>query len=196
MGAFMPVKRWSRVDQVLLEGALWVLPAAVLGAVVKHGVEALRGRPLELTGMLPDGLVATTDLVTGPLTGTVVVREPTAAQYVWHLVPSVLLLLLAVVVAALLLGIVRSLRLGDPFTTANARRLATLGTVLIVGGTLLPFVQGIAFEGVLGPLLVDAPRTWRLDLALWPAVTGILVGFLAEVFSRGARLREDVEGLV
>jgi hypothetical protein len=27
-------------------------------------------------------------------------------------------------------------------------------------------------------------------------LTGILVGFLAEVFSRGARLREDVEGLV
>jgi hypothetical protein len=132
--------------------------------------------------------------VRGPLTGTVVVQAPTAEQYAWDLAPSALLLVLAVLVARLLLGVVRSLRVGDPFTRANARRLATLGSVLIVGGTLLPAVQGIALGRVLDPLLLEGPRTWQLDLALWPALTGILVGFLAEVFSRGARLREDVEG--
>jgi hypothetical protein len=191
----MPLK-WSRVDQLLLEGVLWVLPAAVLFAVVLDGVRALRGRPLEITGVLPDDLVPGTELVRGPFTGTVVVQAPTAEQYAWDLAPSALLLVLAVLVARLLLGVVRSLRVGDPFTRANARRLATLGSVLIVGGTLLPAVQGIALGRVLDPLLLEGPRTWQLDLALWPALTGILVGFLAEVFSRGARLREDVEGLV
>jgi hypothetical protein len=188
--------RWSRVDQVLLEAVRLVLPAAALGAVVVDGARALRGRPIEVTGTLPDELVAPTELAHGPFSGTVVVAEPSAAQYGWHLTPSLVLLVLAVVVAGLLLGIVRSLRIGDPFTTENARRLATLGVVLVVGGTLLPLVEGMALEGVLDPLLLDGPRTWQLDLALWPALTGVLVGFLAEVFARGARLREDVEGLV
>ena len=190
------VKRWSRVDQVLLEGILWVLPAAALLQVAVDGVRALRGRPLRVTGELPDDVVRSTDVVTGPFTGTVVVQDPTGTQYGWDLVPSVVLLVLAVVVARLLLGVVRSLRLGDPFTAANARRLAMLSVVVIVGGVFLPFVQQVALEGVLDPLLADGPRTWRLDLALWPALTGVLVGFLAEVFSRGTRLREDVEGLV
>lgn len=192
----MQVQRWSRVDQVLLEGILWVLPAAALLKVVVDGVSALRGQPLEVTGALPDDVVRSTDLVTGPFTGTVVVEDPSAAQYGWELVPSVVLLALAVVVARLLLGVVRSLRLGDPFTAENARRLATLSVVVVVGGVFLPLVQQVALGGVLDPLLAEGPRTWRLDLALWPALTGVLVGFLAEVFSRGARLREDVEGLV
>ena len=190
------MKPWSGVDQVALEAVLWLLPVGVLLVVVLDAVRALRGRPLEVTGTLPDDLVPATELVQGPFVGTVVVQEPTAAQYGWYLVPSVLLLVLAVVTARLLLGIVRSLRIGDPFTAVNARRLATLGVVLIVGGTLLPTVRGIALHGVLDPLVVEGPSTWRLDLALWPALTGILVGFLAEVFARGARLREDVEGLV
>ena len=192
----MQVKRWSQVDQVLLEGILWVLPAAALLQVVVDAVRALRGRPLEVTGVLPDDVVRSTDLVTGPFTGTVVVEDPTGAQYGWDLVPSLVLLALAVVVARLLLGVVRSLRLGDPFTAANAKRLATLSVVVIVGGVLLPFVQQIALDGVLTPMLAEGPRTWTLDLALWPALTGVLVGFLAEVFARGTRLREDVEGLV
>ena len=37
----MPLK-WSRVDQLLLEGVLWVLPAAVLFAVVLDEARGLR----------------------------------------------------------------------------------------------------------------------------------------------------------
>ena len=192
----MQLRQWSRTDQVLLEGTLWALPGLALLAVLVDGVRALRGRPLEVSGSLPDDLAPTTDLVTGPMTGTVVVQDPTATQYGWDLVPSVLLLVLAVVLARLLLGIARSLRAGDPFTPANASRLRTLSILLIVGGTFVPIFQSIAFEGVLDPLLPGGPRAWTLDLHLWPVLSGILVGFLAEVFARGARLREDVEGLV
>jgi hypothetical protein len=192
----MQLKRWSRIDQAFLESVLWALPALALVAVVVDGLRALRGRPLEVQGTLPDDVVPPTELVTGPFTGTVVVQDPTAAQYGWALLPSVLALVLAVVVARLLLGVARSLRTGDPFTPANARRLSTLGILLIVGGTFVPIFQSIAFEGVLDPLLPGQPRAWTLELQLWPVLTGVLVGFLAEVFSRGARLREDVEGLV
>lgn len=192
----MRLTKWSRTDQAFLEGLLWALPGVALLKVLVDGLGALRGQPLEVTGSLPDDLAPTTELVTGPMTGTVVVQDPTAAQYGWDLAPSALLLLLAVVVARLLLGVVRSLRTGDPFTAANARRLTTLGILLIVSGTFVPVFQGIAFEAVLDPLLPDGPRTWTLELQLWPVLAGILIGFLAEVFARGARLREDVEGLV
>ncbi|CAA9309070.1 MAG: hypothetical protein AVDCRST_MAG16-18 [uncultured Frankineae bacterium] len=192
----MQLRQWSRTDQVFLEGVLWALPGVALLTVVVDGVRALRGAPLEATGSLPDDLARTTGLVTGPMTGTVVVQDPTPAQYGWDLAPAILLLVLAAVVARLLLGVARSLRTGDPFTPANALRLRTLGVILIVGGTFVPVFQGIAFEGVLDPVLPDGPRAWTLDVQLWPALSGVLVGFLAEVFARGARMREDVEGLV
>jgi hypothetical protein len=192
----MRLRQWTRTDQVFLESVLWALPGVALVRVVADGVAALRGQPLEVSGSLPADLVPTTDLVSGPLSGTVVVEDASATQYGWDLVPSVVLLVLAVVVARLLLGVARGLRDGDPFTTANALRLRTLSIILIVGGTFVPIVQGIAFEAVLDPLLADGPQTWTLELQLWPVLSGVLVGFLAEVFARGARLREDVEGLV
>lgn len=192
----MKVKQWSRTDQVFLEGMLWALPGLAMLQALLQVVRALRGDPLPVTGSLPDDLVTPTQLVSGPFTGTVLVQDPSAAQYGWAVVPTVLLLVLAVVVARLLLGVARSLRAGDPFTTANARRLTTLAIVVIVGGTFLPIFQAVAVEGVLDPLLPGGPRSWTLDLRLWPLLCGLLVFFLAEVFARGARLREDVEGLL
>jgi hypothetical protein len=135
-------------------------------------------------------------VVTGPLSGTVLVQDPTATQYGWAAVPMVLLLVLAVVATRLLLGVARSLRTGDPFTTDNAGRLTTLAILVVVGGTFLPVFQSIGHDAVLDPLLADAPGGGTLDLQVWPVLTGMLVFFLAEVFRRGARLREDVEGLV
>lgn len=192
----MKVKQWSRTDQLFLEGMLWALPGLAMLQAVLQVVRALRGDPLAVTGSLPDDLVTPAQLVSGPLTGTVLVQDPSAAQFGWALVPTVLLLVLAVVVARLLLGVARGLRSGDPFTTANARRLTTLAIIIIVGGTFLPIFQAIAFEGVLDPLLPGGPRSATLDLQFWPYLCGLLVFFLAEVFARGARLREDVEGLV
>ena len=190
------VKRWSRADQVFLEGLLWVLPAVVLLDVVVRVVRALRGDPLRSTGELPGDLADPAEVVTGALSGTVLVEDPTTAQYVWGLVPVVVLLALAVAAARLLLGVVRSLRSGDPFTSANARRLSALAGLVIIGGIFHPFLQGIAHEAVLQPVSAEAAKGLSVDLHLWPAVAGILIGFLAEVFARGARLREDVEGLV
>ncbi|CAN5161471.1 hypothetical protein BH24ACT10_BH24ACT10_09860 [soil metagenome] len=192
----MKLKQWSRTDQVFLEGMLWALPGLAMLQAVLQVVRALRGDPLAVTGSLPDDLVTSTQLVSGPLTGTVLVQDPTAAQFGWALVPTVLLLVLAVLVARLLLGVARGLRAGDPFTTANARRLTTLAIIIVVGGTFLPIFQAIAFEGVLDPLVSGGPRSGTLDLQFWPYLCGLLVFFLAEVFARGARLREDVEGLV
>ena len=193
----MPATRWSRTDPLFLEGLLWAVPAVSLLDVVARAVRAARGSALEATGPVPDELLAPADPVTGPLSGTLVVEDPSAAQYAWDLVPQVLLLVLLTAAAVLLLGVVRSLRVGDPFTSANARRLTALGVLVVVGGLLLPMLQGIGHRAIVEPLVPDGETTtWTFDLALWPASFGILIGFLAEVFARGVRLREDVEGLV
>jgi hypothetical protein len=196
MGTVMKVKRWSRIDQAFLEGLLWALPGVVLLQVLLQLVRAVRGDALGVSGPVPEELLEPTGLVVGPLSGTVVVEDPTASQYAWAVFPEVLVLVLAVVVSLLLLGVARGLRTGDPFTAASARRLTTLAVVLVVGGTFMPFFQSIAHQGVLDPLLPGGPTSATFELPFWPVFTGMLVFFLAEVFSRGARLREDVEGLV
>jgi Protein of unknown function (DUF2975) len=197
MGDVMRAMRWSRWDQLSLEGLLWALPALALLQVVVQSVRTVRGDDLSSTGYLPDALVQRAEPVAGTLSGRVVVQDPTAAQYAWSLAPALVLLALAVVVARLLLGVVRSLRDGDPFTSQNARRLGWLSGVVLVGGLSFQFLAGVAHARTIAPLLPDGPTTWALELQLWPVLAaGALLGFLAEVFARGTRLREDVEGLV
>jgi hypothetical protein len=191
------VKRWSRLDQLSLEGLLWVLPGVAVLDVLRQLVLAARGDALVSTGRVPEELVPATEVVVDRLSGTVVVEDPSTAQYAWGLVPELLGVLLAVVAARLLLGLVRSLRTGDPFTVVNARRLTALGALAIVGGVCLSVVQGISHSTVLAPLVPDeGAMMWEFDLPLWPALVGLFIGFLAEVLNRAVRLREDVEGLV
>ena len=193
----MSVKRWSRTDQVFLEGWLYAVPVLVLLAVVVQVVRAVRGEALEVTGPLPAALVRPAEGVSGPLTGTVQVTDPTIGDYGYALLPLLLALVLAVVAARLLLGIVRGLRDGDPFTAANARRLTSLAVLVFVGGLLLSVLHGVSQNALLSAALpAGLERPSVLDLPFWPAPVGTLVFFLAEVFSRGARLREDVDGLV
>lgn len=193
----MKPKRWSRIDQVVMEGLLYAVPALVLLAVAVKFVHAVWGDALEVTGPLPDELSRPAEGVIGPLFGTIVVDDPTAGQYFWDLLPLLLVLLLVTVTAWLLLGVVRGLRDGDPFTTANARRLTSLAVLVVVGGLVLQMFHSISQEVLLSAALpAGGERASVYEVSLWPAAVGMLVFFLAEVFSRGARLREDVEGLV
>jgi hypothetical protein len=95
----------------------------------------------------------------------------------------------------LLRRVLRSVRDGDPFTTANVGRLRAIGFLLAVGApvaSLAMFVcdQWLASTSSAGEL----GSSFALPGA--GPIAGLGVFVLAEVFAHGARLRSDVEGTV
>ena len=91
-----------------------------------------------------------------------------------------------------LLAIVETVREGDPFVAANARRLQVIAWVLLTL-QLLSFVIGAIGKAIstpAHPLHLDA----GFSTSGWLAV--ILTFVLARVFAEGARMREDLEGTV
>lgn len=139
------------------------------------------GRPVELTG---------------PFLGQVGFPDPTAAQRLLWLSWRVSFPLLAAGALWLVLLIVRSVRDADPFTATNARRLRLLAALVGVGGSLV---------SVLGAIL----RRWLLDnsgagnivardwsVSWLPLLVGLLLAVVAQVWSRGVEIRDELEDVV
>jgi hypothetical protein len=96
------------------------------------------------------------------------------------------------VVLKRLLAIVETVRVGDPFVTANASRLQAIAWTLFALN-LLSIVIGAIAETVstpAHPLHINA----GFSINGWLAV--LLTFLLARVFSEGALMREDLEGTV
>jgi hypothetical protein len=91
-----------------------------------------------------------------------------------------------------LLAMVETVRLGDPFVAANARRLDTIAKVLLAL-QILSVVIGAIGESVSSP-------AHPVDLDAGFSITGwlavLLTFLLARVFAEGARMRDDLEGTV
>lgn len=90
-----------------------------------------------------------------------------------------------------LLAILDSIKRGEPFATANAAHLRTIGWMLLL-------IQLLDLG--LGAVSIYA-RSLPIDFVEWqPSLTGwiaVLVAFvLARVFTVGAAMRDDLEGTV
>jgi hypothetical protein len=99
---------------------------------------------------------------------------------------------MAHVILAHLLAIVDTVRAGDPFVVANARRLQAIAW-WVLGAECVHLAVGVVARAAstpAQPLDVD----WSLSLAPWIAILMLFV--LARVFDHGARLRADLEGTV
>ena len=100
----------------------------------------------------------------------------------------------------LLAAVLKSAAQGDPFGRDNARRFRSLAVLLIVGGFALNVLNYV----VLNAFYTQVPEYPSIHLAAGPFTplpVGMLVGglvafALAAIFADGARLREDVEGMV
>ncbi len=96
------------------------------------------------------------------------------------------------VVLKRLVGIVETVRAGDPFVAANASRLQAIARALLAL-QLLSFVIGAVAEAIstpAHPLKLDA----GFSINGWLAV--LLTFLLARVFAEGTRMRDDLEGTV
>jgi hypothetical protein len=99
---------------------------------------------------------------------------------------------LAHIVLSRLRAIVDTVRDGDPFVVANARRLLTIAWAYL-GLELLHLLVGVVAArsgSAAQPLDVD----WSFSVTPWVAV--LLLFVLARVFDHGARMRADLEGTV
>lgn len=91
-----------------------------------------------------------------------------------------------------LLGMVETVRMGDPFVAANARRLLAIAWALLALQLLSIVIGGIgkAVSTPAHPVDLDA----GFSINGWLAV--LLTFVLARVFAQGALMREDLEGTV
>jgi Protein of unknown function (DUF2975) len=95
-----------------------------------------------------------------------------------------------------LLAILRSLRAGDPFNRRNARSVLSIAALVGLGGQLAVYLtawgtSAILDQSAIRPFVVrDAPLTFL------PLACGAVIAVFAEIFRRGAVMREDVEGLI
>jgi Protein of unknown function (DUF2975) len=135
----------------------------------------------------------------GWLATTAQVKHPTAAQEALAAAMDLTQLTLFIAVLWLLRGIVRSVRLGEPFGAGTVRRLRGIAGVLLIGAPIVEAInEGLRTE--LFDRLSPAQQTgvgtagYTIPGALLIAGLGALI--LAEVFAQGLRLREDVEGTV
>jgi hypothetical protein len=122
--------------------------------------------------------------------------SPEAQRLIFGLRVIVVLILAMIplnhVVLKRLLAIVRTVRAGDPFVTANAYRLRAIAWALLAA-QLLSLVIGViaeAFSTPAHPVNVDA----GFSISGWLAV--LLTFVLARVFAEGELMRQDLKGTI
>ena len=98
----------------------------------------------------------------------------------------------AYVILSRLRAIVDTVRDGDPFVAANARRLQTIAWAYL-GLELLHLGVGVVAASS-GSSAQPLDVNWRFSVTPWVAV--LLLFVLARVFDHGARMRADLEGTV
>lgn len=132
----------------------------------------------------------------GPFRADVSVFNPDWRQRLGLIGPQILGGLVTVGVLGLLLLIVRSLWRGDPFRTGNARLLLGIAAMVGIGGQSAVFLSAWGRAGALNHERVAPYVQYDAYYSFMPLLAGLGIAVAAEVFRRGAQLREDVEGLV
>ena len=179
---------------ILAAAAVEIVLAAVGALRGGHTISIARAAPPDQLASLPPGVQPRSSV---PVTQTITDASP--VQLLLRVASDLgPLLLLAVPALWLLRSLVRSLRHGDPFTPANAQRLRGFGFLVLLGWPVVSLVTHVLQE----MLALTVPAEQQLGGPDWapipvPALlTGLGVLVLAEVFARGVRLREDVEGTI
>ena len=184
------------VALLVLRGVVWLVVSGVQAANGDLRLTMDTVMSFEPSASLPAGWV-----VTGDLPVRVTMANPPLSQFLLLVGTHAPGFLLLVAGLWLIQRVAASIRRGDPFQEANARRLRWVGILLLLGYPLSVFVGGFFqnwfFSNEHSPALPPAEITIGFPVISLAAILG---GFcflvLAEVFRYGVRLREDVEATV
>jgi hypothetical protein len=188
---------------VLSIGFTALVLVSVLTGLFRHGDSLLYGNaltvPMQVSaddlGQLPDGISAGAWLDVD-----VTIQAPTTSQMLLRSAQDLGPAVVIVWALWLLTAVLNATAHGDPFGRDNARRFRNLAVLLVAGGLALNILN----YAVLNAFLNQVAEHHSIELAAGPftplpagMLMGGLVAFaLAAVFADGARLREDVEGMV
>lgn len=192
---------------MIIEYLTFVLLALTFVFAVGLTIQALTGARgdilVKATAALAHDLLPKGVYPTGEQRPTIVIDDPSDREQRLALAMELLRLLLAAAVLWLVLGIARSVRKGDPFIAANARRLRAIGGLLILGVLAVHFANGALQDELLAPYTRPAAdfeaRGLRPPDGSFPGVAllcGLGILALAQVFAHGTRLREDVAATI
>lgn len=132
---------------------------------------------------------------------SLLIPDASGRQRWLDLLPGVGYGVLVCAVVWLLFRLMVDIGRGEPFAPGNVRRLRLLAGVLLVGWTVLYFVEATCSLAILDQVDLQAagveggPRA-VLSLPIAPFIAGMAVALVAEAFKAGSRLKDDVEGLV
>lgn len=199
-------KPWGRADQIAGEVMLWLIVVAGAVLVPVVAVRALLATRLEVPVELDGAPSASPGEQAGRFRlgsveeAVLVVTDPTTGDRIADAAPAMVLFAAMALAAWLLLRVLRTLRTGDPFSWTNLRRVRGLAITLFAAAYVWAAVTAIgrwhfadAAQAAVGSgVSIDR---W-IGVPVWPLVTAMVLGAVAEFLRRGAALREDVDGLV
>lgn len=131
-----------------------------------------------------------------PVTVTAAMLDPTASQRIAWLIWQVSGPLLALAIALPIRQMARSTYAGDPFTTANERRLWRLSGLVMVGGILVGIVGGIARMLILQRSAAADLFEIEFTLDFSPIFIGLVIAALASVWRVGVGMRDELDATV
>jgi hypothetical protein len=198
-------ERFARVDWLgllwlgLLSGLVFIGMAALVQIAEAPHADFTVWVPLDQAGGL-EGPSHLPDGVSVDLSARVqaLVEEPTATQAMLHLATTLPTRCVVIAMLFLLVRVVRQARRGDPFTAGNVRLLRQLGVTVIVGGIVSDVIEEMAFRALVGPIVDGPVGGFVWSGFVWSGWWLVGVAFLAiaEVVSRGLRMRVELEGVI
>lgn len=189
---------WCGIGYAVIGAAASVYQMVARHDLVQHAVRinpqlatATVDRPQPIQ---PSGDPGSLRLVAAPLRSVLAVTRPDLGQRILLELPSLVLALALGAAAVVLLRMLRSLRTpAGPFVPANARRLAVIGSLLLVVSAV-PLIDVNAIRIVVRGSAVADAGIYSASDAHWMIAAAFAAFALAEIFRQGTRPRYDLPG--